>query len=54
MLLRCANCDRPLKECCDIFEEAWDDKGNDVVLCGICVAELDAKGELGYMERKGE
>lgn len=42
-MLRCAMCDKPLKECCDIFVEAYDTvTGQDVVLCGECAVQVEA------------
>lgn len=35
-MLRCAICNRPLKECCDLFHEARDENGNEVVICYDC------------------
>lgn len=42
-MLRCAMCDREIKECCDIYEEAEDTAtGKDVVLCGDFAAQVEA------------
>lgn len=38
-MLRCAICQRPLRECCDLFLEAKDENGRDVVICYACVDE---------------
>lgn len=35
-MLRCAICQKPLRECCDLFHEAIDEQGNDVVICYEC------------------
>lgn len=35
-MLRCAICQKPLRECCDLFHEALDENGNDVVICYEC------------------
>ncbi len=35
-MLRCAICQKPLRECCDLFHEALDEDGNDVVICYEC------------------
>ena len=43
-MLRCAMCDKPIRECCDIYFEAQDaTTGEDVVLCGDCAAQLEAE-----------
>ena len=49
-ILSCARCKKPLRECCDLYEEATDMQGRDVVLCGECVAEMDESDELGDAE----
>lgn len=42
-MLRCAMCDKPLRECCDIFETAYDaETGEEVVLCGECAVQVEA------------
>lgn len=44
-MLSCAMCGKPLKECCDLFYEATDEEGNDVVVCGDCVVEHNIEME---------
>ena len=38
-MLRCAICEKPLRECCDLFHEAEDEFGNNVVICNECAIE---------------
>ncbi len=38
-MLRCAICQKPLRECCDLFHEAIDEKGETVVICYECAEE---------------
>lgn len=38
-MLRCAICQKALRECCDLFHEAVDEKGEDVVICFDCAEE---------------
>ncbi|MCC8184108.1 hypothetical protein [Cloacibacillus porcorum] len=38
-MLRCEICQKPLKECCDLFHEAEDENGNSVVICYECAEE---------------
>lgn len=46
-MLVCANCGKVLKECCDVFYEAVDEKGNSYMVCGDCAEtmELETHGE---------
>lgn len=47
-MLTCGNCERPLKECCDIFYEAVDKRGEadrECVVCGECADALLATGD---------
>lgn len=46
-MLRCAGCDRPIRECCDIYVVAMDTTtGEEAVLCGECAAALEAEVEI--------
>lgn len=44
-MLSCVMCGKPLKECCDLFFEATDEDGNDVVVCNECVIEHNIEME---------
>lgn len=44
-MLACAMCGKALKECCDLFFEATDEAGNDVVVCNACVIEHNIEME---------
>ena len=41
-MLRCAGCDKPIRECCDIYFEATDLNGKSCVLCGECAEKYAA------------
>lgn len=57
-MLRCAMCDKPLRECCDIFETAYDaETGEEVVLCGECAVQVEAQEDDDVKqksEKKGD
>ena len=38
-MLRCARCQKPLRESCDLFHEATDENGETVVICYECADE---------------
>lgn len=41
-MLHCALCDKPIRECCDIYVTATDTTtGEEAVLCGDCAAALE-------------
>lgn len=40
-MLRCAMCDKPLRECCDVYVGAYDECGHEVTLCGDCAVQVE-------------
>ncbi|WP_281681033.1 hypothetical protein [Synergistes jonesii] len=55
-MLRCAICEKPLRECCDLFHEAEDEFGNNVVICNECAIEhkIPFEDEAEKPEGEGE
>ena len=53
-MLNCAMCDRPLRECCDIYHEVVDSMTDEeFVICGDCAAQLGI-AEAEYLKGTGK